>query len=117
MQQDLGIALRAEWTAPGLQLGTELAVVVDLAVKGDDERTIVIFHRLGAGGGEVDNREAAMAQANAAVGGNPIAGAIGAARDHGVADGGQLFVADRFARSVIKDGSDAAHFLSPKSKA
>ena len=109
VKEDLGVALGNEAAAFGFELGTELAVVVDLAVEGDDEGAVVAEHRLGAGRGEIDNRKAAMAKADTTVLGEPIAGAVRTASGHGVADGGELGGADGFAGAVVKDGSDAAH--------
>src|SRR5262245_52817962 len=62
-----------------------------------------------AGGREINDSQATVAQADAAVGREPIAVAIGPTRGHRIANGRQLGRVDGFAGAVIKDGSDAAH--------
>ena len=50
-----------------LELGREGAVVVDLAVVDDQDRSVLVAHRLRAGGREVDQREAPVHQVAAFV--------------------------------------------------
>jgi hypothetical protein len=77
-QDDLGVRPPAEPRATGGQLGAQLAVVVDLAVEDDRVAARRRGHRLVAERRQVDDREAAEAERDAAVG--PGAGVIGAAR-------------------------------------
>ena len=64
VHDDLGVAARAEDVAERLQLGDQLLVVVDLAVEDDDDAAVLVEQRLLAGR-EVDDRQAAVAEADA----------------------------------------------------
>jgi hypothetical protein len=63
-QHDLGVGARAEAVAGRLQLGAQLAEVVDLAVVGEDQAPVLGRHGLLAGGRQVDDREAPVAEAD-----------------------------------------------------
>src|SRR5690348_15485182 len=60
LQQDLGVAARAEAAARGFELSAQLAEIVDLAVVDDDVTAVRRSHRLSARGREVDDGEPAM---------------------------------------------------------
>jgi hypothetical protein len=62
LEQHLGVALRAERDAARLEIGAELAVVVDLAIEEDRQLASSRAHRLPPRLREVDDREAAMPQ-------------------------------------------------------
>ena len=68
----LGVALRAEAMAGGLQPPPQIAVVVDFAVEDDLDRAVFVAHRLAAAG-QVDDRQPAMAQGDAGDAGQPRA--------------------------------------------
>ena len=69
MQQNLGIRLGTESPALRFQLRAELSEIVDFAVVGDDQPTIVQTHRLVGALGKVDDTEPAMAETDATIGG------------------------------------------------
>jgi hypothetical protein len=58
--------LRAELRAALLELGAQLAEVEDLAVEDDRDRAVGRVHRLVAVGRQVEDREAAVVEADAA---------------------------------------------------
>ena len=60
----LGVAAGAEDVAQRLQLGHQLLEVVDLAVEDDADAAVLVEQRLLAGG-DVDDRQPAMAEADA----------------------------------------------------
>ena len=90
VQQDFGVGFGAEDVALRFELAAQFAVVVDLAVEGDDELAVGAVHRLRAALGEVDDGQAAVAQGDSSVIGEPFALAVGAAGGHVVADGAQF---------------------------
>src|ERR1700751_3361277 len=61
-QNYFSVGMAAERPAQRLQLGPELAAVVDLAVVHDDEAPAGGGHGLCAGGGEIDDGEPAETQ-------------------------------------------------------
>ena len=61
VDDDLGVARRAESVALDLQLGAELDVVVDLAIEDDPQRAVLVAQWLLARG-QVDDREPALAR-------------------------------------------------------
>ena len=63
MQEALGVGAAVELVALGLELGTEFLEVVDLAVEDNDDAAVLIGHGLSAGLGQVEDRQAAEAQA------------------------------------------------------
>jgi len=63
MHDDLAVAVRAEGVARGLELGAQLAVVVNLAVVDEPDRLVLVGDRLMATGA-VDDRQAPVAQAH-----------------------------------------------------
>ena len=58
---------------------TDIAVVVDLAVEGDDVTPVGRMHRLRTAGTEIDDREPALRQHGAALGLDPDPAAVGTA--------------------------------------
>ena len=72
MDDDLGVGRRLEHVAAGDQLGTQLDVVEDLAVKGDPDGAVLVAHRLLAAV-EIDDAEARVGEADVAVDESAIA--------------------------------------------
>ena len=66
VDEHLGVAVGAEAVALRLELGAELAVVVELAVLDDDDAAVLVRDRLVAGL-EVDDREPARGEPDGAV--------------------------------------------------
>ena len=64
-EQNLGITLGMEGPAQPLQLGAELAVVVELPVVDQRPAGRRRCHRLVAGGGEIEDREPPVAEPDA----------------------------------------------------
>ena len=75
-------SVRQRVPAERLELGADLGVVVDLAVEDELDRAVLVRHRLHRRVGEVDDRQPAEAEADAAVVVDPGAAAVGAAVDH-----------------------------------
>ena len=67
LEQHLGVAGSAQLEAVGLELGAQLAVVVDLAVEDDPAGAVVRRHRLVARRRGVDDRQAPRAQRDVVV--------------------------------------------------
>ena len=65
VEEDLGVRTGVKYVTGGLELGAELAVVVDLAVVDDPVAVVGRAHRLVAGRREVQDGEAAMAERDA----------------------------------------------------
>jgi len=110
MKQHLGVATGAEGEAAALEALAQGLVVVDFAVEDDAERAVIGSHRLRARLGGVDDRQPAMGEADAPIGRNPRAGAVGTAHAHRVSDFDELpLVNGRRTRAVGKDCNDTAH--------
>jgi hypothetical protein len=110
MQQHLGVGLGAEHRALRRELVAQRTVVVDLAVEDDAEPAVGALHRLVGDGAQVDDRQPAMAEADAALGAHPLARAVRSARGHAVARGAQLRRVDRrCVGGVGEDAVDPAH--------
>jgi hypothetical protein len=62
VHQYFGVGATAEVVAPGLEIGPQLPVIVDLAVEDDLNPAVFVGHRLSAGGREIDQRQPAMDQ-------------------------------------------------------
>jgi hypothetical protein len=100
MRHDLDVADAAERVPLRLELGSELAVVVELAVDDGDHVAALVRDRLVAGD-EVDDREPPHREARAVAG--PAALAVGAA----VAE--QLDRVERGGSGASDDAEDPAH--------
>src|SRR5258708_22054858 len=81
IQQRLRIGVPAPVRAGSacLELAANIEVIIDLAVESDREAPAVAVHRLGAGFGEIENRQSAMAESNAGGSIGPQAAGIAAA--------------------------------------
>src|SRR5688572_2152584 len=77
VQQDLRVRLAAKFAALGLEAEAQMTVVVDLAVERNDRSAIAARHRLRACVGEIDDRQAPMAEAETAIVRKERAHAIG----------------------------------------
>src|SRR3712207_9426117 len=60
-------SVREEPVAVALELGPEFLVVVDAAVEDRGQAELVVHHRLGSAGGEVDDRQPAVTEGDPAV--------------------------------------------------
>ena len=107
LQHHLGVGVGTEATALGFELGLELAVIVDLAVEGDGERAVGAVHRLRAALGKIDDGEPPVGEADPAVGRQPVAAAVGAARRHAGVHAPELGAIDR--RGDVEVGGDAGY--------
>ena len=114
-QQHLGIGIAAHRPAGGCKLAADVAVIVDLAVEGDDVAPVGRMHRLRAAGTEIDDREPALRQHRAAFGLDPDPAAVGTAVAqrlvHGFADRAQRVSRGR--RAPVDHAGNAAHSLTP----
>ena len=110
MQQDLRVSLSAKHVAPCFERRTQLPVIVDLPIKGDDELAVGAHHRLRATFGKVDDCQPAMPKPDTLILRIPLAKAIGAARSHMIANSPQLGAIDRVGSVMIGvDAGDATH--------
>ncbi len=88
----------------------ELAVIVDLAIIGDDIAAVGAGHGLVAGGADVDDGEAAVAQSDARFRVDPDAAIIGAAMTQRFGHCGNHGLPARpGGRTIIEEAGDAAH--------
>ena len=110
-EDDFGVALGLEMVALDLQLGANLAEIVDLAIIGDDQPAIGGQHRLRRGLGKIDDREAAMAEADARRG--PHAAAVRSTMDERVGHRLDPCRIDRLGHVGVEDAGDAAHGQAP----
>src|SRR5262249_25751504 len=93
---------------------TQLLVIIDLPIKGDDKPAICTRHRLRALFREINDSQAAMSEAYALILRIPLANPIKAAGSHMIANAPQLGAIDRVGSIVIGvDASDAAHKFRP----
>ena len=86
VRQDLGVTVRAEGVPPVDQVATQFTVVVDLAVEHHGDGAVFIRDRLRPAG-QVDDAEAAHAEAHNAV--PPVPVLVGTAMDHRVTHRGR----------------------------
>src|SRR5207249_2984103 len=91
------------------QLGSQFAVVVDLAIKRDTEGAGFVEHRLRASRRQIQNGQPPMRQPGRSVWRNPDSRAIRAARNHVVADREKLRLADGPAVAIGEYGCYATH--------
>src|SRR5262249_3824328 len=114
-EQNFGIGVAAHRTPGGLQLATDIAVIVDFAVEGDDVAPIGGMHRLRAARTEIDDGKPALPKHHAALGLDPDVAGIWTTMphglDHGFADRAQRI--GRRSRAPIDHAGDAAHSLTP----
>ena len=68
LQEDFGVALRAEGVAVGRELMAQFSIIVNGANENDICPTVGRPHRLPAGRAEIENRQAAMHESNVARG-------------------------------------------------
>jgi len=106
VDDDLGVALGAEAVAQRLELGHEFLEVVDLAVKDDADAAVLVEKRLLAGG-DVDDRQAAVAKAQARL--DVQAAFVGAAVVLRIVHSRQRRAVDRTGTAGIEEAGDAAH--------
>jgi hypothetical protein len=113
-EKDLGVGLASKMRAPLDQLGPQFSIVVDLTVVRDGEPPTRRGHRLVAERRQVENRQPAMAEGNAAAFVDPCPGIIGTAvrdrRSHPENLG--LELAGSGAR-IVDESSDSAHGWLP----
>jgi hypothetical protein len=109
MDEDLGVAVVGAEPMPlGLELATQLGVVVDLAVVDDDHLAGLVGDRLLAAG-QVDDRQAAHGQPDPV--GAPDARAVRPAVHERLVHGLERRPLDR-ATSQVGDAADAAHAVA-----
>ncbi len=109
-QDDFAVRLRAEHVAAGLQLRTQLAVVVDLAVEDEMDLAGFVLHRLMAGR-QVNDRQASHADQRLIVA--IVACIVGAAMPDRVVHSMDDGVRRQHAASCRDDADDAAHHGAP----
>src|SRR5262245_21998809 len=110
MQKELGIRIALECVALCLQSGPQRAIVVDLAVESNDQPAVCSLHRLRAARRQIDNRETAMPEADAAIGGVPLTTTVRTARSHVVAHANKFVpIHGSCSRAVGVDARNAAH--------
>src|SRR6185312_10643876 len=68
LKQHLRVGAAAQGDTRLPKLLSEVAIVVDFAVEGDDEAAVRRHHRLVARGADIDDREAAMTEGDAGIG-------------------------------------------------
>ena len=108
-EDHLGIAAGAEAVAAILELGAQLAEIVDFAVVGDGDNFVVARHRLRAAR-DIDDRQAEVAETDAGRG--PGAAAVGAPMRHRVEHRAKPRGIDRLGRSEMINACDPAHIGS-----
>ncbi len=106
----LGIPSGAKYSPTGLQFAAQLPKIVDFAVEHDHRAAVVRVHRLRRTC-EVDDRQAAMTDADARRG--PHSAAVGAPVRHGIGHALDPSGIDRFDRLVMEDPRDPAHARGP----
>jgi hypothetical protein len=62
LEQHLGVGIAAHGTPGVAKLLADVAIIVDLAVEGDDVTTIGRVHGLGTARAQIDDRESALAE-------------------------------------------------------
>src|SRR6185312_14452111 len=79
IDQDFGVAAGEEAAADLLELGAQLAIIVDLAIEGDGPAARRIAHRLRPGRTDIDDGETPMTEHDRAIARRPEPIAIGTA--------------------------------------
>ena len=86
MNQDLSIGMIRFELPPGLfKIATQGKMVVDFAIKSDPGLAVAVGHRLTGLGGQIDDGETTVGEANALIVRSPDAIPIGTAMNHGIA--------------------------------
>jgi hypothetical protein len=87
MQQHFGVGVigAPPVFAQRLELGSNIRMIVDLAVEDERDRPFVVHHRLRGVGREIDNRQAPVTERAAPIGRAPQARPVRAAVRHLVA--------------------------------
>src|SRR5689334_25238842 len=106
MQDRFGVAARRVAVALRLEDGAKRRMVVNFAVVSDPQRAVFVGHRLMAAG-EIDDREAAVAEADRTI--DPGAGAVGSAMAQGVAHPLKPRFVDLPVWSQLDDADNPAH--------
>jgi len=102
----LGVALRPEDVPERDELRDQRLEVVDLAVEDHDDRAVLVVERLLAGG-EVDDREAPVAEADARLDVQPAA--VGTAVVLRLVHAVEERAVDLAPAGGVEDADDAAH--------
>src|SRR4051794_2568129 len=105
LEDDLGVALGEEAIAHCLQLGTQLAKIVNAAIECDAEAQRRVDHRLLRSRREIEDAETAMAERNSTL--HVHASRIGAARLHCVIDAAER--CERRLTGISDFTTNAAH--------
>ena len=110
----MSVCERKRWPAR-LELGPQRGVVVDLAVEDDPDRPVLVGHRLVAGGREVDDRQAAMAERDAGRSGSATTPASSGPRWRSVS-AMRRTVASSAAKSSVKASAPAIPHMSASAR-
>ena len=114
LEDDLGVGAAAEGDALALEAGAEIAVVVDLAVEGDDAAAVGRSHRLVAGRRQVDDGQPAEAERDAGRRVDAVAGVVGAAVHEGRGHRGDVTTQRVLgAAAGSPQAAQAAHDVAP----
>ena len=106
VDEDFGVGAGAEMVPLRLELGTEVGIVVDLAVEDRPHRAVLVRDRLPAIG-EADDAQAAVAHAERAAEVEPVL--VGAAVRDGPVHGPQQPGVDRPLGVEVEEAADPAH--------
>src|SRR5574341_742739 len=112
MDDDLGVRVVRLPSVPADldQFSPDLSVVVDLAVEHDLDAVVLVGHGLVRDGRQVDDREAAVPQADLPVRRDPSPSTVRAAMDHGVPHLDEVRLGHRKGTAFINECSDySAH--------
>ena len=107
VDEHLGVAVAAEHVSVRNQLGAQMQVVVDLAVEGDPDGPVLVRHRLGAGRGEIDDRQAPVAERDGPV--HVQAAPVGAAMRDDLRHASDELAVGRLSGIAVQEAADAAH--------
>src|SRR6266853_357015 len=91
------------------ELTPEPAMIVNLAVVCDPDRSVLVRHRLRGGRAQIDDRQAPMPESDASVRGYPHARPVRPAMNHGVAHARDVLGQHRMPAVELEDSDDAAH--------
>jgi hypothetical protein len=117
VQQNLRISLSAKPTSLCFEQRTQLPVVVNFPIKGDDELAVGAHHRLRAPFREVNDGQPAMPEAYALILRIPLTKAIWSARGHMITNAPQLGAISQVGSVVIGVNTrDATHEIQLQDK-